>query len=57
MIELPDQPFDASTVVYIPNIKPNKVWRDLGPMAAPLGRSDFSGLETAFDGLDEAFSS
>jgi A118 family predicted phage portal protein len=57
VIRLPDQPKDASTVVYIPNLRPNRVWRDLGPMAAPLGRSDFSGLETSFDGLDEAFSS
>jgi A118 family predicted phage portal protein len=57
VIELPDQPRDASTVVYIPNMKPNKIWRDLGPSAAPLGRSDYSGLETDFDGLDEAWSS
>ena len=57
VIRLPDQPNDASSVVYVPNMKPNRIWRDLGPMAAPLGRSDFSGLETMFDGLDEAFSS
>jgi hypothetical protein len=56
-IELPDLPDDASTVVYVPNMRPNKVWRDLGPWAAPLGRSDFAGLETELDGLDEAFSS
>jgi hypothetical protein len=56
-IRFPDQPPDASTVVYVPNIKPNRIWRDLGPMAAPLGRSDFAGLETELDGLDEAFSS
>ncbi len=56
-IELPDQPLDASTVVYVPNRRPNKVWRDLGPWAAPLGASDFSGLETELDGLDETFSS
>lgn len=57
VIQLPDQPNDASTVVYIPNLKPNRVWRDLGPMAAPLGRSDFSGLESSFDGIDETYSS
>ncbi len=57
VIHLPDQPQDASTVVYIPNMKPNRIWRDLGPMAAPLGRSDFSSLETLLDGLDETFSS
>jgi hypothetical protein len=57
VIELPDQPRNASTVVYVPNMRPNRVWRDLGPWAAPLGRSDYAGLETMFDGLDEAFSS
>jgi A118 family predicted phage portal protein len=57
VIELPDQPRDASTVVYVPNLRPNRIWRDLGPMAAPLGRSDLAGLETMLDGLDEAFSS
>lgn len=56
-ISFPDAPFDASTVVYIPNMRPNRIWRDLGPQAAPLGRSDFSGLEGLMDGLDEAFSS
>lgn len=56
-ISLPDQPNDASTVVYIPNMRPNRIWRDLGPMAAPLGRSDYAGLETQLDGLDEAYSS
>jgi A118 family predicted phage portal protein len=57
VIELPDQPKDASTVVYVPNIKPNKIWRDMGPYAAPLGRSDYSGLESTFDAIDEALSS
>jgi len=57
VIELPDQPRNASTVVYIPNLRPNRIWRDLGPWAAPLGRSDYAGLETLFDGLDESFSS
>jgi A118 family predicted phage portal protein len=57
VIDLPDQQNDASTVVYVPNMRPNRVWRDLGPWAAPLGRSDFAGLETVFDALDESFSS
>ena len=57
VIELPDQPNDASTVVYVPNMRPNRIWRDLGPWAAPLGRSDYSGLEGSMDALDEAFSS
>ena len=56
-IEIPDQPRDASTVVYIPNMKPNRIWRDLGPQAEPLGRSDYSGAETLLDALDEAMTS
>lgn len=56
-ITFPDMPFDASTVVYIPNMLPNKVWRDLGPQVTPLGRSDFSGVEPLMDSLDEAYSS
>lgn len=56
-IEFPDQPRDASTVVYVPNMRPNRIWRDVGPWTAPLGRSDYQGLEPFMDGLDEAFSS
>lgn len=56
-IRFPDMPKDASTVVYIPNMRPNRVWRELGPQAAPLGRSDFSGVEGLMDALDEAMSS
>lgn len=56
-ITFPDMPFDASTVVYVPNMRPNRIWRDLGPQAAPLGRSDYAGVETLMDGLDEAMSS
>lgn len=56
-ISLPDLPGDASTVAYVPNMRPNRLWRDLGPQAAPFGRSDFSPLETLLDGLDEAWSS
>lgn len=54
---LPDLPFDASTCVYIPNLRPNKVWRDLGPQAWPLGRSDYCGIEPLMDALDETYSS
>ena len=36
-LTLPDLPFDASTVVYVPNMRPNKIWRDLGPQLWPLG--------------------
>lgn len=56
-IRFPDMPDGASTVVYIPNMLPNKIWRDLGPQVAPLGRSDFSGIEPLMDALDEAYSS
>jgi hypothetical protein len=56
-ITFPDMPSDASTVVYIPNMLPNKIWRDLGPQVAPLGRSDFSGVEPLMDALDETYSS
>jgi len=53
---LPDLPFDASSVVYVPNLRPNKVWRDLGPQAWPLGRSDYCGIEPLMDALDETYS-
>jgi hypothetical protein len=56
-ITFPDMPFSASTVVYIPNMLPNKLWRDLGPQVAPLGRSDFAGVESIMDALDETYSS
>jgi Phage portal protein, SPP1 Gp6-like len=55
-LELPDLPFDASTVTYVPNLRPNKVWRDLGPEAWPLGRSDYCGVEPLMDALDQAYS-
>ena len=56
-ISLPDLPDDASTVFYVPNIRPNKIWRDLGPQAWPLGRSDYSGIEPLMDNLDMVFTS
>jgi len=56
-ITFPDQPKDASTVVYVPNMRPNRIWRELGPQAAPLGRSDYSGIEGLMDSLDECMSS
>lgn len=43
------------TAAYVPNLKPNKLWRHL-PAAAHLGRSDFSGVEPLMDALDEAYS-
>lgn len=56
-ITFPDQPLDAASVVYVPNRTPNRIWRDLGPQAWPLGRSDFSGVEPLMDNLDEVYSS
>lgn len=56
-LNLPDLPFDASSVVYVPNIRPNKIWRDLGPQTWPLGRSDYQGIEPIMDQLDECYSS
>jgi hypothetical protein len=56
-LTLPNLPFDASTVFYVPNARPNKIWRDLGPQAWPLGRSDYSGVEPLMDALDECYSS
>ncbi len=56
-ILFPDQPLDASSVVYVPNMKPNRIWRDLGPQATPLGRSDFSAVENLMDSADEVYSS
>lgn len=47
---------DELTVVHIPNVKPNRTWRNR-PGLAQLGRSDFDGLEGIFDALDEAMTS
>lgn len=56
-LTLPDMPLDASTVVYVPNIRPNKIWRDFGPELWPLGRSDYCGIEPLMDSLDQTYSS
>lgn len=45
-------PVDDMLAVHIPNIKPNRVYRDL-----PLGRSDYDGLRGLMDSLDETMSS
>lgn len=55
-IVLPDLPDGADTVTYIPNMKPNRAWRWV-PGSAPIGRSDFQGVEPAMDALDETYSS
>jgi len=55
-IVFPDLPGDASTVSYIPNMRPNRIWRDI-PVATSLGRSDYCGVESLMDALDETYSS
>lgn len=55
-ITLPDLPKGAATVTYIPNMRPNRK-RSWGSSAAPLGRSDYQGVEGLMDALDETYSS
>lgn len=47
---------DRLTAVYIPNMRPNRCWRNL-PAAASLGRADYAGTELLMDALDETWSS
>lgn len=44
------------TAGYVPNIRPSRQWRK-EPQLAPLGRSDFDGIEPLMDALDETYSS
>lgn len=44
------------TAVYVPNIRPNRLWRN-NPAAAHLGRSDFHDIESFLDQIDETWSS
>ena len=55
VLNLPDLPDDACTVVYIPNMRPNRLWRDI-PTATYLGRSDYAGITGIMDALDETYS-
>lgn len=43
-------------VEYIPNQRPNRLWRN-DPLGANLGRSDLQGVEGQMDALDETYSS
>lgn len=45
-------PFQELDVQYIPNMRPNRLWRQ-----SSLGLSDFSGSEGMFDALDEVYAS
>ncbi|MGQ4733344.1 hypothetical protein ACUN3E_37515 [Streptomyces sp. Ju416(a)] len=47
---------DRLLITHMPNVLPNRVW-DGVPDTAPLGRSDYAGIEPMMDGLDEAWSS
>jgi hypothetical protein len=47
---------DVLTAVYVPNMRPNRVWRNT-PNAAALGRSDYAGVEPLMDSLDLTYSS
>jgi A118 family predicted phage portal protein len=47
---------DMLTAVYVPNMRPNRVWRNV-PAAASLGRADVSGSESQLDALDEVYTS
>ncbi|MFI7890889.1 hypothetical protein ACIFUY_06450 [Streptomyces sp. CACIS-1.16CA] len=47
---------DRLLITHLPNVLPNRVW-DGVPDTAPLGRSDYAGIEPMMDGLDEAWSS
>lgn len=55
-IVLPDLPNGADTVTYIPNMRPNRAWRYVSG-SAPIGRSDYQGVEPAMDALDETYTS
>lgn len=47
---------DRLTAVYVPNVRPNRVWRNV-PQAAYLGRPDIAGCEPLLDSLDLTWSS
>lgn len=47
-----DLPFEDLDVQYIPNMRPNRLWR-----ASPLGLSSYSGSETVLDSIDETYAS
>jgi hypothetical protein len=43
-------------ITHLPNVLPNRVWDGI-PDTAPLGRSDYAGIEPAMDALDETWTS
>jgi hypothetical protein len=49
-------PFRGLDVSYAPNMRPGRRLRT-DPMGSSWGRSDYEGLESVFDGLDETYTS
>ncbi|MFJ6239683.1 hypothetical protein ACIQH0_36990 [Streptomyces griseus] len=47
---------DRLLITHMPNVLPNRVW-DGVPDTAPLGRSDYAGIEPMMDALDEGWTS
>lgn len=47
---------DELTAAFVPNMLPQRRWRKITELA-PLGRSDFDGVEGIFDAIDETYSS
>ncbi|MFF2852675.1 hypothetical protein ACFVT5_41240 [Streptomyces sp. NPDC058001] len=43
-------------ITHLPNVLPNRLWDGI-PDTAPLGRSDYAGVEPLMDALDESWSS
>ncbi|MFE4420431.1 hypothetical protein [Streptomyces sp. NPDC056817] len=43
-------------ITHLPNMLPNRMWDGI-PGTAPLGRSDYAGIEPMMDALDETWSS
>ncbi|MGW2113785.1 hypothetical protein [Streptomyces zhihengii] len=47
---------DRLLITHLPNMLPNRMWDGL-PGTAPLGRSDYAGIEPLMDALDESWTS
>ncbi|NUK07472.1 phage portal protein [Streptomyces lunaelactis] len=47
---------DHLTAAYVPNVRPARAWRHI-PTATYWGQSDFQGIESLLDALDETYSS
>lgn len=54
--EVEKLPKDLLAIDYVPNMAPSRIWRK-DPRIAPLGRSDYSGVEQLFSAVDETMSS